>query len=144
VISAAQLRRNHEAFQQMPPTEPTPNRKISQRRSQRLLLRVHIVAHRRAGQPDSKPEPTETLAVNAHGALILLTPPVEEIEQILIKNPSTNEEQLCRVVYQGLMEADRLQVGLEFTSPSPNFWRVSFPPEDWASYSKDTRPAAKE
>jgi hypothetical protein len=128
----------------MPQSEPTPARKISQRRSQRLLLRVHIVAHRRAGQPDSKPEPTETLAVNAHGALILLTPPVEEIEQILIKNLKTNEEHLCRVVYQGSTEAGRLQIGVEFTTPSPNFWRVTFPPEDWASYSKDTRAAPKE
>lgn len=144
MICAAVLPRSHKAFQQMAQTEPTPHRKIPQRRSQRLLLRVHIVAHRRSGQPDSKPEPTETLAVNAHGALILLTPPVEEIEQILIKNPKTNEEQLCRVVYQGLTETGRLQVGIEFTSPSPNFWRVTFPPEDWASFSKDTRPAAKE
>jgi hypothetical protein len=128
----------------MPQTEQPLPRKVSQRRSQRLLLRIQIVANRKAGQPDSKPEPTETLAVNAHGALILLTPPVEETEQILIKNPKTNEDQLCRVVYQGLTEAGRLQVGVEFTAPSPNFWRVSFPPEDWASYSKDARPAPKE
>jgi len=120
-----------------------PARKISQRRSQRLLLRIHIVAQRRSGQLDSKPEETETLAVNAHGALILLKPPVEEAEEILIKNPRTDEEQLCRVVYQGLTEAGRLQVGVEFTAPSPNFWRVSFPPEDWATSSKDARPAPK-
>jgi hypothetical protein len=80
--------------------------------------------------------------VNAHGALILLAPPVEDIEQILIKNPRTGEEQLCRVVHQGLTEAGRLHVGIEFLTPAPNFWRVSFPPEDWASYGKDFRPTA--
>ena len=126
----------------MPQTDQA-NRKISQRRSQRLLLRIQIVAHRKAGQPDSKPEQSETLAVNAHGALILLTPPVDEVEQILIKNPKTDEEQLCKVVYQGLTEAGRLQVGVEFIAPAPNFWRVSFPPEDWATSSKDVRPAPK-
>ena len=109
-----------------------------------MLLRVQVVAERRVGQPSTKSEPTETLAVNAHGALILLTPPVEEIEQILIKNARTSEEQMCRVVYQGLTEAGRLQVGVEFMTPAPNFWRVSFPPEDWASYGKETRPGAKE
>jgi hypothetical protein len=117
---------------------------ISQRRSQRLLLRVQVTAERRSGLPDAKAEPTETLAVNAHGALILLTPPVDETEQILIKNAKTSEAQLCRVVYQGLTEAGRLQIGVEFITPSPNFWRVSFPPEDWASYGKEPRPAAKE
>jgi hypothetical protein len=126
----------------MPQPDPNAKKGISQRRSQRLLLRVQVVAERRAGQPDSKPEPTETLAVNAHGALILLVPPVNDTEQILIKNARTSEEQLCRVVYQGLTEAGRLQVGVEFLTPSPNFWRVSFPPEDWASYGKDARPAA--
>jgi hypothetical protein len=75
--------------------------------------------------------------------LILLTPPVADTEQILIKNPKTEEEQLCRVVFQGLTEAGRLQVGVEFTEPSPNFWRVSFPPEDWGVTNKDARPGTK-
>jgi hypothetical protein len=125
----------------MPQPDQNARKGISQRRSQRLLLRVQIVAERRVGHASTKSEPAETLAVNAHGALILLTPPVEDTEQILIKNPRTGEEQLCRVVHQGLTEAGRLHVGVEFLTPSPNFWRVSFPPEDWASYGKDVRPA---
>ena len=128
----------------MPQPDPIARKGINQRRSQRLLLRVQIVAERRAGQADTKSEATETLAVNAHGALILLSPPVEDIEQILIKNPRTSEEQMCRVVHQGLTEGGRLHVGVEFLTPSPNFWRVSFPPEDWATSIRDARPAAKE
>jgi hypothetical protein len=128
----------------MPQPDQNAKKGINQRRSQRLLLRVHVVAERRAGQPSTKSEPTETLAVNAHGALILLAPPVEDTEQILIKNARTNEQQLCRVVYQGLTEAGRLQVGVEFLTPAPNFWRVSFPPEDWATSIKESRPGAKE
>lgn len=102
-----------------------------------------MIAERRSGQPDTKSESTETLAVNAHGALLLLAPPVDDLEQILIKNSRTNESQLCRVVYQGQLEGGRIQVGVEFITPSPNFWRVSFPPEDWASYGRETRPASK-
>jgi len=128
----------------MPQPDPNAKKGISQRRSQRLLLRVQVIAERRVGQPDTKTEPTETLAVNAHGALILLAPPVADTEQILVKNARTSEEQMCRVVYQGLTEAGRLQVGVEFITPSPNFWRVSFPPEDWASSVKEVRPGAKE
>jgi hypothetical protein len=127
----------------MPKTDQNAKKSISQRRSQRLLLRIQVIANRQTPQGESKIEQTETLAVNAHGALILLNPPVDENEQILVKNTKTNEEQMCRVVYQGLTEAGRLQVGVEFTSPSPNFWRVAFPPEDWASYGKEIRPAPK-
>lgn len=126
----------------MPKSDQTAKKSsISQRRSQRLLLRVQVVAERRAGQPSAKSESTETLAVNAHGALFLLTPPVDDTEPILIKNLRTDETQMCRVVYQGSMEGGRLQVGVEFISPSPNFWRVSFPPEDWGSHGREGRPA---
>jgi hypothetical protein len=128
----------------MPQADQNSRKGITQRRSQRLLLRVQVVAERRPGQPNTKSESTETLAVNAHGALILLTPPVDDIEQILIKNARTSEEQMCRVVYQGLTEAGRLQVGVEFLTPAPNFWRVSFPPEDWATSIKELRPGSKE
>jgi len=127
----------------MPQPDQTAKKGISQRRSQRLLLRIQVIAERRSGQPDTKSESTETLAVNAHGALLLLAPPVDDLEQILIKNSRTNESQLCRVVYQGQLEGGRIQVGVEFITPSPNFWRVSFPPEDWASYGRETRPASK-
>lgn len=125
-----------------PPESPSGNKKNPQRRSQRLLLRVAVIATRQPEGPKSKPEETETLAVNAHGALILLAPPVEEGEQFLIKNVRTEEEQLSKVVYLGLTEGGRLQVGIEFTSPAPEFWRVVFPPEDWGS-PKEPRPAPK-
>jgi hypothetical protein len=125
------------------PEQPAAKR-MSQRRSQRLLLRVPIVVERQRAKGPSAPESTETLAVNAHGALILLTPPVDETEQIIVKNPKTKEEMMCRLVHVGAAEAGKLQVGIEFTTPSALFWRVAFPPEDWASYMKDSRPATKE
>jgi hypothetical protein len=52
------------------------------------------------------------LAVNAHGALILLTPPVEENEQLSLKNKKTGEAQQCRVVYLGSTESGRIQAGV--------------------------------
>ncbi len=92
---------------------------------------------------DATPDITETLAVNAHGALILLKPPVEEGEQLLMQNIRTGEAEVCRVVYTGQMEGGRLQVGVEFVRPAPHFWPVIFPPEDWGSVGKDTRSTPK-
>ncbi len=124
----------------MTPTDTTTVRKVAQRRSQRLLLRVLVTADRKLKGKEPAPEQTETLAVNAHGALILLTPPVDETEIMTLKNEKTGESQACRVVYVGSPEGGRLQVGVEFTSPSPQFWRISFPPEDWGSYGREARP----
>lgn len=124
----------------MTPTDTTTVKKVAQRRSQRLLLRVLVTAERKIKGKESAPEQTETLAVNAHGALILLSPPVDETEMMTLKNAKTGESQICRVVYVGSPEGGRLQVGVEFTSPSPQFWRITFPPEDWGSYGKEARP----
>lgn len=125
----------------MTPTDTTTAKKVSQRRSQRLLLRVMVTAQRKKKGKETPVEQSETLAVNVHGALILLTPPVEENEVMELTNTKTGESQTCRVVYVGAPEGGRIQAGVEFTTPSPQFWRISFPPEDWGSYGKEARPA---
>jgi hypothetical protein len=127
----------------MPPTVVNPNKKVAQRRSQRLLLRVYVQAERRVNGGQPKNEDTETLAVNAHGALILLAPPVEDGGQLTLLNKRTGETQTCKVVYLGPVESGKIQVGVEFTEPSPQFWRIVFPPEDWASSTKETRAPTK-
>lgn len=102
-----------------------------QRRSQRLLLRVPIEVRRILPDGKAVTEKTSTLAVNAHGALILLTPPVSDSEQLAIKNVRTQEEHRCRVVYVGPLEGGKSQVGIEFVKPAPQAWGIVFPPEDW-------------
>ena len=104
---------------------------VGERRSQRLLLRIAIQTRRQslAGKPIT--EATETLAVNAHGALIRLTAPVIEGEEIVIRNERTQEEQICRVVYIGPAEGARVQAGIEFLHPTPQLWGIIFPPDDW-------------
>jgi hypothetical protein len=106
-----------------------------QRRSQRLLLRVPIEL-RRASAGKSVIERTSTLAVNAHGALILLTPPVEDGEMLALKNASAREEHQCHVVYVGPTESGKTQVGIEFLTPAPHAWGIVFPPENWTDPDK--------
>jgi hypothetical protein len=35
------------------------------------------------------------------------------------------------VVYVGNPQGAKAQVGIEFVKPSPAFWQIDFPPEDW-------------
>jgi len=76
-------------------------------------------------------EETKTAAVNANGCSFLLKTRVTQGQQISLVNLKTAEELPCHVAFVGQGEADRLEVGVEFTEPSPLFWRISFPPEDW-------------
>lgn len=113
------------------------------RRSQRVLMQVGIRVRGKDAQGKDFEEMTETLAVNAHGALILLNVRVISGAIIHVKHNKTEEEQECHVAFLGPVRSGRAEVGVEFTSSHPTFWRVAFPPEDWSSKSPEARTAAK-
>jgi hypothetical protein len=107
------------------PDGPESNR----RRSQRVMLSVAITV--RSDGPNAFEEETQTLIVNAHGALIALGAKVKNGQTLWVKNQSTHEEQACKVVFLGQPSDLKTQVGIEFTGRCPGFWRIAFPPEDW-------------
>lgn len=113
------------------------------RRSQRVLMQVGIRVRGKDAQGKDFEEMTETLAVNAHGALILLNARVISGAIIHVKHNKTEEEQECHVAFLGPVRSGRAEVGVEFTSPHATFWRVAFPPEDWSPKSPEARTAAK-
>jgi hypothetical protein len=116
---------------------------VTRRRSQRVLMQVGIRMRGKDAQGKDFEEMTETLAVNAHGALILLNARVISGAIIHVKHNKTEEEQECHVAFLGPVRSGRAEVGVEFTSPHPTFWRVAFPPEDWSPKSPEARTAAK-
>ena len=121
----------------------TPAHAASRRRSQRVLMQVGIRVRGKDAQGKEFDEMTETLAINAHGALILLNVRVLSGAIIHVKHNKTEEEQECHVAFLGPVRSGRAEVGVEFTSPRPTFWRVAFPPEDWSPKSPEARTATK-
>ena len=103
----------------------SPLRTSARRRSQRVLMQVGILI--RGTDTHEKPfeEQTETLAINAHGALILLENKVTSGATIVMRHKRTEEEQECHVVFLGPVRSGRAEVGLEFSVPRPLFWRVA-------------------
>ena len=101
------------------------------RRSMRVLLSVPISVNGKTVQNQDFSEETRTLVVNAHGALISLAAPVVANQTIFVSNNATQETEECRIVYLGNTQAGKAQMGVEFLSPSPTFWQIDFPPEDW-------------
>jgi hypothetical protein len=102
------------------------------RRSQRVILSLPILVRTEDAPKDAAfEEETHTLVVNMHGALIVLAGKVGKGQKLRVTNRITNAEQICQVANLGTKSGDKAQIGVEFLSPSPDFWRISFPPEDW-------------
>jgi hypothetical protein len=115
----------------------------ARRRSQRVLMQVGVRVRGKDAQGKEFEELTETLAINAHGALILLNARVISGAVIHVKHNKTQEEHECHVAFLGPVRSGRAEIGVEFSTPNPNFWRVAFPPEDWSPKSPEARTASK-
>lgn len=101
------------------------------RRSSRVKIDmpVEVIGQTTAG--NAFREETRTTAVNAHGALLLLTTSNEINPILVLVNTKMNTEAKCRVVYRKRIEGGKTELGIEFVDPQPRFWGIAFPPEDW-------------
>ena len=111
----------------------------SRRRSQRVLMQVSVRIRGADAKGDKFEEETETLAINAHGALVLLNTRLTSGSTVLLQHKRTEEEQECHVAFLGPVRSGKAETGLEFTAPRPGFWRVAFPPEDWTHRHPEAR-----
>jgi hypothetical protein len=111
----------------------------ARRRSQRVLMQVAVRIRGTDAQGKPVEEETETLAINAHGALVLLTARFTSGAKLNLHHKRTQEDQECHVAFLGPVRAGKAEIGLEFTSPNSHFWRVAFPPEDWTPKHPEAR-----
>jgi hypothetical protein len=128
----------------MPPVTNSPLNTGARRRSQRVLMQVAVRIRGLNAQGTQIEEETETLAINAHGALVLLQARFTSGSKVLLQHKRTQEEQECHVVFLGPVRSGKAEIGLEFTSPHPTFWRVAFPPEDWTPKHPEARTVSKQ
>ena len=103
------------------------------RRSGRIELNVPVVIYRAPGEGPPFYENTQTLVVSAHGALVPLKALVATKQKLLLQNTNSGEQQECRVVSINNELSGPCMVAVEFTQPSPRFWRVAYPPSDWTA-----------
>ena len=96
------------------------------RRAQRVLLRIRVIVH-----VNGKPNPLEgnTHTVSASGAMLIIPEPLPEGTTLTIENPKAQTKVEARVVRPPQTSHEGSQVPVEFTSPSPNFWGIFFPPD---------------
>jgi len=106
---------------------------LRKRRSQRIELTVSVVVHRPPKQGQQFSERSQTLVVNAHGALMVLAEKVMPRQRLRMQNIDSGEQKECRVVYVEKELTGPTKVAVEFTQPAPSFWRIAYPPADWTA-----------
>lgn len=100
------------------------------RRTQRVQIAMPVLVRGSHGSQKFEEE-TLTVSINANGCMLRLAARVTRSQQISIVNPKTAEELPCVVTFLGQKDASKTEIGIEFSEPSPLFWRIAFPPDDW-------------
>jgi hypothetical protein len=95
------------------------------RRAQRVLLRIRVVVQI-VGKATSYEGHTHT--VSASGGMLILPEGLPEGTMVTIENPKAQTKVEARAVRPPQMSHEGSLVPVEFTSPSPNFWGIFFPP----------------
>ena len=111
----------------VPSARPALNRPPTaeeRRRAQRVLLRISVVVHV-VGKP---PIPGNTHTVSASGAMIVLSEPLAEGAKVTVENTRTQNKVEAKVVRPPQTTGEGSLVPVEFSTPSPVFWNVFFPP----------------
>ena len=102
-----------------------PQTAEERRRAQRVLLKMAVVVH---VQGKANPIHGFTHTVSASGAMIILPEGLAQGTKISIENPKTQKKVEAHVVRPPQLNAEGSLVPVEFTTPSPQFWNIFFPP----------------
>lgn len=100
------------------------------RRSQRVMIRVPVTLLLKEGSQTLR-IPAHTVEVNIHGALVMCPRSLDADTKLEIENGRTEEKIDCRVTRAPRESSEGCMIPLEFTTPSPNFWQITFPPPNW-------------
>jgi hypothetical protein len=103
------------------------------RRSSRVFMRLRVIVAGKDRNRKRFREACETIVINAHGALLVLSQSLDDDAQLIVTNPFTQEEQESRVVYLGEDSGNGQRVGIEFLTPAPHFWGLEFSQPDWST-----------
>jgi hypothetical protein len=102
----------------------------SQRRSSRLTLDIPVEIYGQGSDKQIFREETRTRVVSAHGALIALRTAVDLEQTIVVVCKRNGQEMRCQVVHREVTKTE-VHISIAFLTPSPKFWGVAFPPDDW-------------
>jgi hypothetical protein len=111
----------------------------NRRTSQRIQISIPVRATGKTGAGTQFEELAKTLSVAVNGGPLLITTPLTKGQRIVLSRPDGKHSLECVVVYVKHSHANFLEAGVSFIWPSPKFWGVTFPPEDWSPQHPDAK-----
>ena len=100
------------------------------RRTHRVQIAMPGLVRGKSGDKVFEEEAT-TISISANGCMVMMSARLVRAQDVTVLNPKTVEELPCTVVFLGRTVQGKTEVAFEFSEPSPLFWRIAFPPEDW-------------
>lgn len=97
---------------------------FDRRQSRRWLIDIPVYVYGHNAQKEPFHEEAHTLRINANGALLLLSVPVQKGQRLLLTNTLTQQEQDCSVVYLGMRRSRTIETGVAFPHSNPDFWQA--------------------
>ena len=113
------------------------------RRSERLFLDVGLIVRGESVEGEVFEEPTFTISISAHGALVVMSTKVVLGQTLFLRNPGIQKEMEGRVTRFGPLRGNEAQVGINFTQPTLMFWPAVFPPKSWKSVATPPQAPSK-
>jgi hypothetical protein len=105
---------------------------VNHRRSKRIFIQIPVRLTGSLPDQSNFEEKAQTIVVNEHGALVELTRPLEQGQNVILENGRTSEAKESKVVLVMPGDSGNFHVAVEFINPSPSFWQINFPPEGWS------------
>ena len=100
-----------------------PERRRSARRT--ALVPLFVYGHATGREPFH--ECAYSKIVNDRGAVLIMTTTVQPGNRLLLMNQATGLEQECQVVRVGTVEELSVEIAIELSAPSWQFWRLIKP-----------------
>ena len=109
------------------------------RRTQRVLARIGLSVSGKINDQAPFEEECFTIAVNARGGLFQMRRAVQNGQRLSLLRPKTGQQVYCTVARVEPVQGGYAVVRVQFVEPQPEFWHITFPPEDWTSRHADSK-----
>lgn len=112
---------------------------MSNRKTQRVLARIHLNVSGKINDEIPFEEESFTIAVNAGGGLIQLRKMVQKGQRLSLLQAKTGQQAFCLVAHIEPIDDGFAAVRVHFLEPQPEFWHIAFPPDDWTPRHPDSK-----
>src|SRR6266851_155697 len=89
-----------------------------------LVRDLPVLVYGRGDDEEPFQEETNVRRLNFRGGLIALATKVAPSQQLILINPTAEEDQRCRVAFIGEQHRGRNMIGIQFSHSAWEFWRI--------------------